>query len=84
MFIMPNTAFGWFEYFAAILKFIALLIFLVTGLALVLGAGPDGEKADGTVWTTDLAFRNGFKGFSESTLLAILAIGGGYLGLGSS
>ncbi|EFW99737.1 amino acid permease [Grosmannia clavigera kw1407] len=75
LFCLPNTAFGWFEYIAAILKFVALIIFLITGLCLILGAGPSGHKADGKVWTTDLAFRNGFKGFGQSTLLAILAIG---------
>ncbi|OAA65864.1 amino acid permease [Niveomyces insectorum RCEF 264] len=75
LFVLPNYAFAWFEYFAAILKFVAFIIFIITGLALILGAGPKGHKADGKVWTTDMAFLNGFKGFSESTLLAILAIG---------
>ena len=42
---------------------------------MVLGAGPDGYVHHGETWQGGLAFRNGFKGYGNSVLLAILAIG---------
>ncbi|KAJ4305323.1 hypothetical protein N0V90_000854 [Kalmusia sp. IMI 367209] len=62
-------------YCAAILKILALLIFVFAGFAMVLGAGPKGYVHHGDGWKED-AFKNGFKGFSSSVLLAVLAIGG--------
>jgi amino acid transporter len=76
IFSLPSKVFAWFEYFTSILKFVALLIFLVCALAMVLGAGPKGYVHHGETWQNGLAFRNGFKGFGNSVLLAILAIGG--------
>ncbi|KAF1974830.1 hypothetical protein BU23DRAFT_579570 [Bimuria novae-zelandiae CBS 107.79] len=58
MFMLPSVWFGWFEYCAAILKFIALLIFVFAGFTM-----------------KEEPFKNGFKGFSSSVLLAVLAIG---------
>ena len=58
------------------LKFIALLIFMVVGLALVFGIGPKGVHHHGETWKNGSAFLNGFKGFGSSALIAILAIGG--------
>ncbi|CAI7664434.1 unnamed protein product [Penicillium crustosum] len=74
MFSLPNTVFGWFEYFTSILKIFALILFIVVGIALIFGAGPHGSLHHGQVWQ-DEAFLNGFKGFGNSVLLAILAIG---------
>lgn len=78
IFSLPSQVFAWFEYFTSILKFVALLIFMIAGLAMVLGAGPKGYVHHGETWQNGLAFRNGFKGFGNSILLAILAIGGKY------
>lgn len=75
IFSLPSQVFAWFEYFTSILKFVALLIFMVAGLAMVLGAGPKGYVRHGETWQNGLAFRNGFKGFGNSILLAILAVG---------
>ena len=75
MFMLPSVWFGWFEYFAAILKIVALLIFVFAGFAMVLGAGPKGYVHHGDGWKED-PFKNGFKGFASSVLLAVLAIGG--------
>ncbi|OAG08497.1 amino acid permease [Paraphaeosphaeria sporulosa] len=74
MFMLPSVWFGWFEYCAAILKIIALLIFVFAGFAMVLGAGPKGYLHHGDGWKED-PFKNGFKGFASSVLLAVLAIG---------
>ncbi|CAI7602363.1 unnamed protein product [Penicillium palitans] len=74
MFSLPNIVFGWFEYFTSILKIFALILFIIVGIALIFGAGPHGSLHHGQVWQ-DEAFLNGFKGFGNSVLLAILAIG---------
>ena len=73
---LPNKVFAWFEYFTSMLKIIALIIFMIVGLALVFGIGPKGVHHHGDTWKNGTAFLNGFKGFGSSALLAILAIGG--------
>ncbi|KAJ5616271.1 hypothetical protein N7537_001385 [Penicillium hordei] len=74
MFSLPNTVFGWFEYFTSILKIFVLILFIIVGIALIFGAGSHGSLHHGHAWQ-DEAFLNGFKGFGNSVLLAILAIG---------
>jgi yeast amino acid transporter len=76
IFSLPNTVFGWFEYFTSILKIVALILFVIIGVAIIFGAGPDGAVHNGENWQNGMAFLNGFKGFGNSVLLAILAIGG--------
>ena len=75
IFSLPSKVFAWFEYVTSIMKIVALLIFMVTALAMVFGAGPNGRVHHGETWQNGLAFRNGFKGYSNSVLLAVLAIG---------
>jgi yeast amino acid transporter len=75
IFVMPCKVFAWFEYATSIMKILALFIFIFAAFAIVLGAGPDGYVHHGETWQNGLAFRNGFKGYSNSVLLAILAIG---------
>lgn len=74
IFSLPSKYFGWFEYGTAIMKVVALFVFMITGFAMVLGAGPKGITHHGETWQSG-AFRNEFKGFSNSVLLAVLAIG---------
>ncbi len=76
IFCLPVQVFAWFEYATAILKVIALFTFIIAGVCIALGAGPNGRVHDGSTWSNGLAFRNGFKGYANSVLLAILAIGG--------
>ncbi|KAF7189999.1 Amino-acid permease GAP3 [Pseudocercospora fuligena] len=75
IFALPNTVFAWFEYATSIMKVLALFVFILAGFAMVLGAGPNGYVHHGETWSNGLAFRNGFKGYSNSVLLAVLAIG---------
>ncbi|KAJ5578532.1 uncharacterized protein N7459_007496 [Penicillium hispanicum] len=75
IFSLPNVVFGWFEYFTSILKILVLLIFIVVGIAIIFGAGSEGSMHHGETWQDGQAFLNGFKGFGNSVLLAILAIG---------
>lgn len=81
IFSLPNTVFGWFEYITSIMKIVILILFIVVGVALIFGAGPEGTMHHGETWQDGGAFLNGFKGFGNSVLLAILAIGGKYLHL---
>ncbi|KAJ4421732.1 hypothetical protein N0V82_003576 [Gnomoniopsis sp. IMI 355080] len=74
IFSLPSRYFAWFEYGTAILKVIALFVFMIAGFAMVLGAGPKGYVHHGETWQNG-AFQNGFKGFGNSVLLAVLAIG---------
>lgn len=75
IFSLPSKWFAWLEYFTSILKIVALFIFVVAGFAMVMGAGSTGQIHHGETWRNGLAFRNSFKGFSNSVLLAVLAIG---------
>ncbi|KAL4910982.1 hypothetical protein BDW74DRAFT_184559 [Aspergillus multicolor] len=75
IFSLPNRVFGWFEYGTSILKILVLIIFIIVGVALVFGIGPEGTVHHGENWHDGQAFLNGFKGFGNSVLLAILAIG---------
>lgn len=75
VFALPSKWFAWFEYATSIMKIVALFVFMFAALAIVLGAGPTGHVHHGETWQHGLAFRNGFKGYSNSVLLAILAIG---------
>jgi amino acid transporter len=76
IFSLPNTVFGWFEYVTSILKIVTLILFVIVGLAMVFGAGPEGTVHHGEAWQDGSSFLNGFKGFGNSVLLAILSIGG--------
>lgn len=76
IFSLPNTVFGWFEYVTSILKIVTLILFVIVGLAMVFGAGPNGIVHHGDAWQDGSAFLNGFKGFGNAVLLAILSIGG--------
>ncbi|KAL4887320.1 amino acid permease/ SLC12A domain-containing protein [Aspergillus karnatakaensis] len=59
----------------AIMKILVLIVFIIVGVALVFGAGPEGRMHHGENWEDGKAFLNEFKGFGNSVLLAILAIG---------
>uniref|UniRef100_A0A093V6F9 Putative amino-acid permease n=1 Tax=Talaromyces marneffei PM1 TaxID=1077442 RepID=A0A093V6F9_TALMA len=75
IFSLPNTVFGWFEYITSILKIVTLILFVIVGLAMVFGAGPDGIVHHEEAWRDRSAFLNGFKGFGKGVLLAVLSIG---------
>ncbi|KAE9581595.1 Amino-acid permease GAP3 [Colletotrichum fructicola] len=75
IFLLPNSAFAWFEYVTSIIKIFLFLIIIVLSLALVLGAGPNGRIHHGETWTELPAFLNGFTGFANCALLAVWAVG---------
>jgi len=53
----------------------ALIIFIIVAFAMVLGAGPTGEKHTGETWRDYPVFINGFRGFGNSALFGIWAMG---------
>ncbi|KAJ5712000.1 hypothetical protein N7488_006156 [Penicillium malachiteum] len=74
IFSLPNVAFGWFEYFTSLLKILALIIFIIVGIAIIFGAGADGSMHHGETWQDGEAFLNGFKGFgNNNTFTGFLA-----------
>ncbi|KAH7348422.1 amino acid permease-domain-containing protein [Rhexocercosporidium sp. MPI-PUGE-AT-0058] len=62
-------------YAASLLKIIALIIFIIVAFAMVLGAGPTGETHTGETWRDYPVFMNGFRGFGNSALFGIWAMG---------
>ncbi|KAK5088408.1 hypothetical protein LTR05_002626 [Lithohypha guttulata] len=72
--------YGEFEFGSVTFKLIAIIIFLVTGLVNVLGAGPlDGvyhEYWGARLWNYPGAFHNGFKGFCSTFVTASFAYAG--------
>ncbi|KAL5322763.1 hypothetical protein ACEPPN_010739 [Leptodophora sp. 'Broadleaf-Isolate-01'] len=75
LFLLSTKWFGWFEYAASLLKIIALIIFIIVAFAMVLGAGPTGGKHTGETWRDYPIFINGFRGFGNSALFGIWAMG---------
>ncbi|KAE8454311.1 hypothetical protein EG329_005236 [Mollisiaceae sp. DMI_Dod_QoI] len=75
IFLLSNKWWGYFEYFASVLKILALIIFILAGFAMILGAGPTGQVHNGETWRDYPVFLNGFKGFGNSALLGIWAMG---------
>ncbi|CZR61357.1 related to amino acid transport protein GAP1 [Phialocephala subalpina] len=75
IFLLSNKWWGYFEYAASVLKILALIIFILAGFAMILGAGPTGKKHTGETWRDYPVFLNGFKGFANSALLGIWAMG---------
>ncbi|KUJ18772.1 uncharacterized protein LY89DRAFT_774915 [Mollisia scopiformis] len=74
LFSLPNRWFAWFEYFTSILKVIAITLFLILDFAIIFGAGPKGKVYHGETWNAGPVFKNGFNGFSTSSLLALWAM----------
>jgi len=75
VFLLSNKWWGYFEYVTSILKIAALIIFIISAFAMVLGAGPNGTKHTGETYRDYPVFKNGFKGFANAALLAIWAMG---------
>ncbi|KAL4808841.1 amino acid permease/ SLC12A domain-containing protein [Aspergillus unguis] len=75
VFFMPNIIFGWLQYIGSLVKVFLFIFNIIVCLAIIGGAGPNGQVRDGSTWTDLPAFKNGFGGFANAALLAIWAIG---------
>lgn len=74
--IFPNRMFAEFEFGTAAAKVVAMIVILITCIAIVAGAGPTGSTHHAENYTDLPAFPNGFKGVSQTFLLAAWSTGG--------
>ncbi|OHW94190.1 amino-acid permease inda1-like protein, partial [Colletotrichum incanum] len=68
------------EFFSSAFKLIATVIFMVVGLVLICGGGPEGGKYDeywgNRLWSDPGAFQNGFRGFCSVFVTAAFSFSG--------
>lgn len=68
------------EFWAALLKLCAIVIFMIIALVCVLGGGPEGGRYDtyqgSKTWQDPGAFRNGFRGFCAVFVTAAFSFSG--------
>lgn len=78
--IFGVLGYGEEEFWTSMLKLSAIIIFLIIGLVLVLGGGPEGGRYDeywgARYWYDPGAFQNGFKGFCSVFVTAAFAFAG--------
>jgi amino acid transporter len=74
--IFPNKMFAEFEFGTAAVKVVAMVVILLTCIAIVAGAGSTGSTHHAENYTSLPAFPNGFKGVAQTFLLAAWSTGG--------
>ncbi|KUJ06915.1 AAT family amino acid transporter [Mollisia scopiformis] len=74
--IFPNKMFAEFEFGTAAIKVVAMIVILLTCIAIVAGAGSTGSTHHAENYTSLPAFPHGFKGVAQSFLLAAWSTGG--------
>lgn len=57
---MPNKFFGWLQAFGSMVKIVLFFFIIGLSIALIAGAGPTGQKLDGSSWRDGKGFQNGF------------------------
>jgi amino acid transporter len=68
--------YGEAEFFFSIVKIIAVIGFIILGVILNVGGGPDGGYIGGLYWRTPGAFNHGFKGLCSVFVTAAFAFAG--------
>lgn len=68
--------YGEAEFVFSIIKVIAVIGFIILGIILNIGAGPDGEYIGNRYWNDPGAFNNGFKGLCSVAVTAAFAYAG--------
>lgn len=69
-------AYGEAEFILSIVKVTAIVGFIILGIILDIGSGPNGSYLGGKTWTNPGAFNNGFKGICSVFVTAAFAFGG--------
>ncbi|EFQ34942.1 amino acid permease [Colletotrichum graminicola M1.001] len=68
------------EFFSSAFKLVATVVFMVVGLVLICGGGPEGGKYDeywgNRLWSDPGAFQNGFRGFCSVFVTAAFSFSG--------
>jgi len=73
---MPNRWFAEFEFVTAAAKVVAMIIILLTCIAMLAGAGPSGSTSHRANYEELAVFPHGFKGVCQTFALAAWATGG--------
>lgn len=68
--------YGEFEFFGSLVKVLAVIGFIIAGVVINVGGGPDGKYYGTETWRNPGAFNNGFKGFSSVFVTAAFAFAG--------
>ncbi|OJD17760.1 hypothetical protein AJ78_02169 [Emergomyces pasteurianus Ep9510] len=68
--------YGEAEFVFSLIKVIAIIGFIILGVILNVGGGPNGEYIGGRYWHTPGAFHNGFKGLCSVFVTAAFAFAG--------
>lgn len=68
--------YGEAEFVFAIIKVVAVIGFIILGVILVCGGGPQGGYLGGTYWHSPGAFHNGFKGLCSVFVTAAFSFAG--------
>ena len=78
MWLIYSSSFpdGEAEFVFAIIKVVAILGFIILGIILDCGGGPQGEYIGGRYWHNPGAFNNGFKGLCSVFVSAAFAFSG--------
>ncbi|KAK2055846.1 amino acid permease [Colletotrichum caudatum] len=78
--IFGTLGFAEEEFFSSAFKLVATVIFMVVGLVLICGGGPEGGKYDeywgNRLWRDPGAFQNGFRGFCSVFVTAAFSFSG--------
>ncbi|CAF0950509.1 unnamed protein product [Adineta steineri] len=68
--------YGEIEFFMSMIKIIAVIGFIILGIVLVFGGGPNHQYIGGKYWIHPSPFANGFKGVCSVFVTAAFAFGG--------
>ncbi|KAI9679884.1 MAG: glyceraldehyde-3-phosphate dehydrogenase 1 [Caeruleum heppii] len=69
-------AYGEAEFVFSSIKIVAIIAFIITGIIINVGGGPQGGYIGGAYWNDPTAFKNGFKGLCSVFVTAALAFVG--------
>ncbi|SPO20922.1 probable GAP1 - amino acid transport protein [Ustilago trichophora] len=68
--------YGEFEFFGSLIKVLAVIGFIIAGVVINVGGGPDGKYYGFKTWDSPGAFNNGFKGFAAVFVTAAFSYAG--------
>lgn len=79
IFFVTMTGVKWFgeaEFIFCLIKIVAVTGFIILGVVLICGGGPNHQFVGGTYWRNPGPFANGFKGVASVFIMAAFSFGG--------
>lgn len=79
IFFVTMTGVKWFgeaEFVFCLIKIVAVTGFIILGVVLICGGGPNHQFVGGTYWRNPGPFANGFKGVASVFIMAAFSFGG--------